>query len=88
MAGKLCIGEHANNIGAGHLSASKAYCEGMAFRASGTALEKPVQSNPHKTSSEDWRAWNFGWSKADSNAGGSISKADLGCCAAVPPVLA
>jgi len=82
MPGKLCVGEPINNAGAGHLSASKAYCEGMAYRASGTLIQRPFASNPHVQNSPDWNAWDYGWTKANDNAGGQISKADRGCCAA------
>ena len=86
MAGTLCTGQPENNIGAGRLSQSKAYCEGMAYRASGTLIAKPITDNPHVVGSPDRDAWDRGWTTADDASGGNISKADLGCCAAVPPI--
>lgn len=86
MPGKLCQGGKRNNIGAGRLSGSKAYCEGMSYRASGTAIAKPKTDNPHAQGSEDSIAWNNGWDLAQVNVGGNISKADLGCCAATPTI--
>jgi len=45
MPGKQCTGSAYNN--AGHFRDSIAYCEGIAYRASGTALSKPITANPH-----------------------------------------
>ena len=86
MPGRLCTGQPENNIGAGRLSQSKAYCEGMAYRASGTFAAKPVTDNPHVPGSPDAGSWDLGWIVADDASGGNVSKADLGCCAAVPSV--
>ena len=86
MPGKLCVGKKVNNIGAGQLVSSKAYCEGMAYRASGTFAAKPVTDNPHPASSEAGDAWISGWTVADNASGGNVSKANLGCCAAVPTI--
>jgi hypothetical protein len=70
MPGKLCQGGKRNNIGAGRLSGSKAYCEGMSYRASGSAAAKPKTDNPHEQNSEDAIAWNNGWDLATANVGG------------------
>ena len=86
MPGKLCTGAPTNNVGAGRLSQSKAYCEGMAYRASGTLIAKPITDNPHASGSPDGISWDSGWTKADDASGGNISKADLGCCAPTPPI--
>ena len=88
MPGKLCTGAPSNNIGAGRLSQSKSYCEGMAYRASGTAIAAPKTDNPHVAGSPDAVAWDLGWDLADTNTGGNISKADRGCCAATPTIAA
>jgi len=82
MPGKLCQGKNVHNAGAGRLSGSKAYCEGMSYRASGTGVAKPKTGNPHPANSEDGLAWGRGWDVGQANAGGQISKADRGCCAA------
>ena len=82
MPGKLCDGATMYNAGAGRLSASKAYCEAIAYRAAGSAIAHPKLFNPHPPSSEDGLAWDRGWDKAQASAGGELSKADRGCCAA------
>ena len=87
MPGKLCVGQATNNSGAALLSSSKAYCAGMLFRTQGTAAEKPSTDNPHGTTSDDAIAWDLGWKKADAAAGGSMTRADMGCCS-VPPAVA
>ena len=86
MPGKLCFGKVTNNAGAGMLRESKAYCEGMAYRASGTAVAKPITDNPHVADSEAGIAWDTGWSTADNNVGSTVPATSLGCCAAVPAV--
>jgi len=88
MPGKLCNGRESNNAGAGRLSQSKAYCEGMAYRASGTGIAKPITDNPHVDGSPDGVSWATGWTVAEAGVGGNVSKADLGCCASVPTILA
>jgi len=86
MPGKLCTGKKQNNAGAGRLRNSKSFCEGMAYRASGTAIAKPVTDNPHQAGNEASDAWILGWTIADDGAGGNVSKASLGCCASIPTV--
>ena len=81
MAGKMCTGKNENS--SFNPNQSRAYCEGMTYRASGTALEKPVFDNPQPAGSEANAAWTRGWNVANGNTGGFISKADLGCCASV-----
>lgn len=64
MPAKLCTG-----VSTQHgflLKESKAYCEGMKFRASGTAAAKPITGNPDDglgTALE--AAWDAGWNFAD-----------------------
>lgn len=64
MAGKLCTGAVTNN---GFLpKESKAFCEGMFFRASGTASAKPITGNPEDgVGSQAETAWDAGWNYAD-----------------------
>ena len=81
MAGKLCIGVPANNIGAGRIGESRAFCEGLAFRMSGTAVGQPITGNPHESGSPDSRAWDAGWIEADAAAGGTLPITDGPCCA-------
>ena len=77
MSGQLCSGHALKN---GVPNNSKAYCEGMAHRATGTALEAPVTDNPHIAGSDAAVAWAAGWTVADDAAGGAIATADQGCC--------
>lgn len=79
MSGKLCFGSNYANAGAGHLQSSKAFCEGMQYRADGTAALKPKASNPLPSSSEAAGAWDRGWDFADDEAGGTIDTSAT-CC--------
>ena len=85
MAGKLCFGSAYNNAGAGNLEQSKAFCEGMGYRAAGTALEKPKEDNPHAAGSESALAWALGWDFSEANVG-TVPDTSGTCCAAVPLV--
>lgn len=85
MAGKLCFGSEYNNAGAGQLKDSKAFCEGMAYRASDTAILAPKADNPHPAASEAALAWNLGWDFATANVG-TVPDTSGTCCAAVPLV--
>lgn len=79
MAGKLCYGEPRHNSGAGTLRDSKAFAEGILYRASGTALERPNTDCPHEAASGAWVAWQLGWSTAEAAAGNVLGA--VGCCA-------
>ena len=81
MPGKMCTGRVENN--AGNMKNSKAFCEGIRYRASGTGAQAPVTDNPHGAGSESAIAWQTGWTIADDAAGGNVSKGQLGCCAPV-----
>jgi len=87
MAGKLCFGSTYNNAGSGHLRSSKSFCEGMGYRASGTAAAKPKTDNPHVTGSDAALAWNLGWDFATAASGGTIDSTGT-CCAVGGTVLA
>ena len=67
---------------------SRAYCEGMGYRASGTLIGKPKVDNPHASSSEDAQAWDAGWDVAEANSAGTISAAAMAPCAVNPGVSA
>lgn len=82
MAGQLCDGRLATDAKNGVIQNSKAYCEGMSYRASDTALNAPITDNPHESGSEAADAWDAGWTVADDAAGGAIDKDSAGCCAA------
>lgn len=85
MAGKLCFGSDYNNAGAGHIRSSVAFCEGVAYRASGTALAAPKTDNPHVSGSEAADAWDAGWDAADADAGGAFDHRAT-CCGAQPDI--
>jgi hypothetical protein len=80
MSGKICYGESWKNSGAARTSQSKAYCEGMGYRAAGGAPGFPLIDNPYVAGSPDWVAWGAGWNVADDNTGSTMDKADSGCC--------
>jgi len=86
MAGKLCFGSAYNNAGSGHLRSSKAFCEGMGYRASGTSVTKPKANSPHVAGSEAALAWALGWDFASASAGSSIDSTGT-CCSVVGFVL-
>jgi hypothetical protein len=80
MPGKLCNGVPTHQP---YVSNAWAYCEGMAYRASGTAAAKPITGNPHSATGDpvDWQNWNRGWTAADGESGGTIPALVAGCCA-------
>lgn len=83
MAGKICDG---NNASLAEIRNSRAYCEGMAYRASGTGAGNPIINNPNVIDSEEWEAWNRGWTAANGAAGGNLDINDMGCCSVNIPV--
>ena len=78
MSGKLCTGDANNN--AANFRSSRAFCEGLAFRALGTALEQPLNANPHVLGSEAFAAWQAGWAVTNAAAGSTVNKANAPCC--------
>lgn len=78
MPGKLCNGSIEE--AAKPFKDSKAYCEGMAHRASNTAANAPITDNPHLAGTEVADAWDAGWTAANGETG-TISDAAAGCCA-------
>lgn len=89
IAGQLCSGHTLKN---GLVRDSKAYCEGMAYRASGIGTDVPVTDNPHQTGSDAWAAWLAGWNAADAYSDGVMPVNAMGCCsipsdipASIPP---
>jgi hypothetical protein len=81
MSGKLCVGIPTNNAGAWMISASRSFCEGLAYRAGGTALSRPSTANPHATFSDDYLAWEKGWLAADGAVGFAVDPDNAPCCA-------
>lgn len=76
MSGQLDFGIILNNAGAGHISAAKAFSEGIYFRAAGTAAAKPLTGNPHELASEDHNAWDRGWQVADDASPSAITQSN------------
>lgn len=76
---KLCNGQDNNQ--SVNVSNAKSFCEGMQYRSEGTSAAKPVTSNPHVPSSEDYDSWLRGWTLADVSQGGVIPPSLAGCCA-------
>jgi hypothetical protein len=86
MAGKMCTGVKTNN--AALPSQSRAYCEGMAYRATGTLITAPKVTNPHPAGSEDAVAWDLGWDYAEAGKSATVPLDTSGtCCAPVGLVL-
>jgi hypothetical protein len=81
MPGKLCTGAPTNNAGAGLLSQSKAFCEGVQYRSQGTALEYPITNNPFLLGSPDSDSWIDGWLVTNGAAASTVDPADAPCCA-------
>lgn len=64
MAGKMCTGVSTDK--GFQLKESKAFCEGMAHRAKGTASNFPITDNPEDgVGSSAEAAWDAGWTVAD-----------------------
>ena len=80
MPGKLCTGAATNNA---YLpEESRAFSEGIYYRAGGTLLGRPSSDNPHASGSSSYTAWLAGWTVADAVApAGTISQSDAPCVA-------
>ena len=85
MAGQMCNG--VAGYTSGELKNSRAYCEGMAYRATGTLLGAPVTGNPHVAGSEASVSWIAGWDFAEAASGGAIDSTGT-CCAVSGTILA
>jgi len=82
MAGKMCTGVSTQY---GFLpKESKAFSEGIYYRAGGTLLGRPAASNPHASGSSANAAWAAGWTLADGKAPASALVASDAPCVAVP----
>ena len=80
MAGKMCTGAVTGNS---YLPReSKAFSEGLYYRAGGTLLGRPVTDNPHVATSSCGVAWIAGWTVADDVApSAAVDQADAKCVA-------
>lgn len=81
MPGKQYDGRGLDEAKNGVTNNSKAYCEGMQYRTTGTAAAKPITDNPHQAGSEAETAWDAGWNAADAKAAGTLTRAEAGPCA-------
>ncbi len=81
MPGYLCTGVATQS---GYLpKESRAFSEGIYYRAQGASLTYPITDNPHPTGSSAYDAWHAGWTVADNAALGTIA-ATAAPCVAVP----
>ena len=80
MPGKLCTGVSTQH---GYLpKESRAFSEGVYYRAGGTLLGRPASDNPHASGSSAYAAWAAGWTVADDVApAGTITASDAPCVA-------
>ena len=79
MPGYLCTGVSTDK---GFLpKESRAYSEGIYYRAGGTAAARPKTSNPHATGSSAHNAWDAGWDLAHAAATSTITASDAPCVA-------
>lgn len=82
MAGKMCTGAVTNN--SYMLKETKAFSEGLYYRAGGTLLGKPVTDNPHVATTSAGVAWIAGWTVADDVAPAGTITASNAPCVAIP----
>ncbi len=80
MPGKLCTGVSTQM---GFLpKESKAFSEGVYYRAGGTLAGRPLNANPHVATSSAGLAWAAGWAVSDDVApAGTITPSDAPCVA-------
>ena len=82
MAGKMCTGAVTNNA---YLpKETKAFSEGLLYRAGGTLLGRPVTDNPHAAASSAGVAWIAGWTVSDTAAPAGTVAQTSAPCVAVP----
>lgn len=79
MPGKLCTGAVLNN--AFRTKESKAFSEGIYYRAAGTEVTNPKLANPHAAGSSAADAWDRGWDVAEAASPGVISQSSAPCVA-------
>ncbi len=82
---KPCTGNQTGNSDL--MKESRAFCEGVAYRAQGTAAAFPQTDNPHDPSSDAYFTWLTGWTVANDATGGVIDPALASCCAAPQNVI-
>ncbi len=75
--GKHCVGQTTGNSFLP--KETKAFSEGLYYRAGGTAANRPITDNPQD--GEAAAAWSNGWSVAQAAAPGAIDPNDAPCVA-------
>lgn len=80
MPGKLYDGRDVTTPKNGVPKNSQAYCDGMYYRASDSAVNVPKQNNPHQAGSEAAAAWDAGWDDAHAQVGGDLTQDTAGPC--------
>lgn len=82
MAGKMCTGATTNNS---YLpKETKAFSEGVYYRAGGLLAARPSTDNPHASGSSAYVAWLAGWTAADAAAPSAAIAQTAAPCVAVP----
>ena len=76
MTGQLDFGTTFNNAGAARIDSSRAFSEGIYYRAGDTAANRPITDNPHEVGNENHDAWDRGWQVADDASPGAIDPAN------------
>ncbi len=77
---KPCTGNQTGNSDL--MKESRAFCEGVAYRAQGTAAAFPQTDNPHISTSDAYFTWLTGWTVANDAVGSVVDPALVPCCAA------
>jgi len=88
MAGRMCTGAVTNNCFLPE--ETKAFSEGIYYRAGGNALTRPSTGNPHEATSDAGVAWKAGWDLGQAAAVGIgfLVQSDSPCVAIPTNVIA
>lgn len=76
---KPCFGTIARN--SDRMKESRAFCEGIQYRAGDTGALRPISGNPHALGSDASTAWRNGWLLADGSSGSTVAPTSAPCCA-------
>jgi len=76
---KPCTGAPTNNSDL--MRESRAFCEGLSYRAQGNSTNYPFTDNPHAVGSDANTAWSNGWLVTNGAVGATVDPADAPCCA-------
>ncbi len=86
MAGRMCTGAVTNQSYL--LKETKAFSEGIYYRAGGTFAGRPSSDNPHPADSSAYVAWLAGWQLASDSGGTTIDPTECPCVACPTNVIA